>query len=124
MNKSQVLRKAHKLAKLLLQKFNDYRKALSFALRSIYTSLRSSENLSLDTALRVGKVSITFMKKSGEITTRVGTKNYSLIPRGKWSKGTRKNPEHLVAFFSLTNDDYRSANRDHVIEYKLIELCK
>ncbi len=64
-------------------------------------------------------VTVTFMKVSGEITTRTVTRNASFIPAEFAPKGENTKKYGTITFFSLSDGGWRSFRSDNLIRYKV-----
>ena len=73
----------------------------------------------LKLALKSGKVSITFQKASGEITTRIATLSSDLF--AYQSTTTSRTPKSdLIKFYSLTDEGFRACRIERLLTYNTI----
>ena len=76
----------------------------------------------LRTALKNGKVEVTFRKASGEKRVMLCTQNFELIPEEKHpgsSGRIGRNDPHLFKVYDLEKDDWRSFREETVINYEV-----
>jgi hypothetical protein len=72
-------------------------------------------------ALSAGEVDITFMKVSGEITTRRATTNLDLVPQELHPKESTKKCADCVQFYSITDSAWRCFKVLNLIDFVVIE---
>ena len=77
--------------------------------------------LSLNEALKVGKVKIVARKKDGTITERIATKNESYLECfGLEPKGTKNSPSHLITFVDTAINEWRSFDKTNIQSVELV----